>query len=149
MKVRESTTQHLGNQLGIKGWVWGGRYTLERYLYTLQRLSGLALILYGLLHLAMNGFRLGGPASWSSLMNLFNLPAFGVGEYLVMAGFIYHSANGARLMLQELGFLLGRPKPPVYPYSDALRKKRSLVLAMGALVIVLFIAVLVRFVSVG
>ena len=146
MKARESTRQHLGNLLGVKGWVWGGRYTWERYLYTLQRLSGLALLLYGLLHLAMNGFRLGGDPSWTGLMNLFHSPAFGVGEYLVIAGFVYHSFNGARLMLQELGFLLGRPKPPVYPYSDALRKKRGFVLFMGGLVVVLLIVALVLFV---
>lgn len=145
MKVRESTRQHLGNQLGIKGWVWGGRYTLERYLYTLQRLSGLALLLYGILHLAMNGFRLGGEASWTNLMSLFqSTPGIGVGEWLVIAGFIYHAGNGARLALQEFGFLLGRPKPPVYPYSDALRKRRAVVLVMGALVIILLIVTLLR-----
>ena len=28
------------NRLGIKGWVYAGRYTFERYLYLGHRLSG-------------------------------------------------------------------------------------------------------------
>lgn len=125
----------------------GGNYRLERYLYSLHRLSGLALLLYGILHLAMNGFRLGGPESWAKPMTLFHVVPFKVGEYLVIVAFAYHSFNGARLMLQQLGFLMGRPKPPVYPYADALRKKRPLVVAMGVLIVVLLIATLVRFVG--
>ena len=81
------------------------------------------------------------------MMGTFHNPIVIAGEFLVLAGFIYHSINGARVMLQELGFLLGRPKPLVYPYSDSLRRKRPLVLGMGVLAIVLLIAVLVRFVS--
>lgn len=146
MKIRASNKKHLESYLGIKSWVWGGRYSLERYLYTLQRISGLGLLLYLLLHLAINGFRLTGAESWTSFMEFFEMPAVKFGEYLVLAGFIFHAFNGARLLLQELGFTLGKPKPPIYPYVDSLRKKRPIVLGMEVLVIVLLVLALIGFI---
>ena len=50
----------LPNRLGIKGWAWAGRYKIERYLYTLHRITGFGLLLYISIHLIANGFRLGG-----------------------------------------------------------------------------------------
>ncbi len=31
IKASGSPSAHLPNRLGIKGWIWGGNYTLERY----------------------------------------------------------------------------------------------------------------------
>jgi succinate dehydrogenase/fumarate reductase cytochrome b subunit len=79
-------------------------------------------------------------------MNLFENPVFVVGEYLVVAAFIIHSLNGLRLILQQLGFTLGAPKPPVYPYTYALRRRRPITLAMAAVGAVLLLLVLIEFV---
>ena len=144
--MEETKSKHLPNRLGVLGWVWGGNYTLERYLYTLHRVTGLGLLLYITLHLGMNGFRLGGVESWEDLMSVFGMSGFKVGEYLVMAAFAYHALNGGRLMLQQLAYTLGKPRPPIYPYSDALRRRRSTVWIMLALVVALAVYVLVEFV---
>ncbi len=146
MKVSVRKRNTMENYLGIKGWVWAGWYRLERYLYTLQRLSGLGILFYLAMHLIVNGFRLAGAEGWEGVMSLFRSPGFKVGEYLVIAAAIFHGLNGIRLILQELGFLLARPKPPVYPYRDSLRRRRPIVLAMGALVIVFLLVVLIDFV---
>lgn len=146
MKVSVRKRNTLENYLGIKGWVWAGWYRLERYLYILQRLSGLGLLLYFAMHLIVNGFRLGGESGWEGVMSLFRSPGFKAGEYLVVAAAVFHGLNGIRLILQEHGFLLGRPKPPVYPYRDSLRRRRPIVLAMGALVVVLLLVILIDFV---
>jgi succinate dehydrogenase / fumarate reductase cytochrome b subunit len=146
MKATGSQNRHLPNRLGIKGWIWGGNYTLERYLYTLHRVTGLGLLLYITLHLAMNGFRLGGVESWEDLMSIFGTSGFKVGEYLVAVAFIFHALNGGRLMLQHLGYTLGKPKPPVYPYVDSMRRRRPIVWVMLALIVALAIYVLVAFV---
>jgi succinate dehydrogenase cytochrome b subunit len=135
----------LPNRLGIKGWAWAGRYKIERYLYTLHRLTGLGLFAYITLHLVANGSRLWGEGSWESTMNFLSNPGFKVGEYLVIAAFIFHALNGGRLMLQQLGFTLGKPKPPVYPYVDAMRRRRSLMWISLAWIIGLAIYVLVKF----
>jgi hypothetical protein len=49
-------------------------------------------------------------------------------------------------MLQHLGITLGKPKPPVYPYVDSLRRKRYLIWVMLALMAALAIYTLVAFV---
>ncbi|HEY49668.1 MAG TPA: hypothetical protein G4O13_06445 [Dehalococcoidia bacterium] len=139
--------RHLPNRLGIKGWIWGGNYTIERYLYTLHRITGLGLLLYITLHLVMNGFRLGGAESWTDLMSFFSGPGFKFGEYLVMAAFIIHALNGGRLILQHLGYTLGKPKPPVYPYVDSLRRRRPILWIMLFIIAALAIYVLVEFVT--
>ena len=38
------------NLLGVRGWVYGGKYQLERYLYILHRVTGLGLLLFILFH---------------------------------------------------------------------------------------------------
>ena len=126
------------NYLGAGGWVWGGKYKLERYLYLLHRVTGLGLILFVIIHLIMTTvFRIQGQDIWAATMAILQNPWFKFGEYLVVIAFIYHALNGLRLVLQELGLALGKPTPPIYPYQDSLRKKRPWTYAMIAVVVVL------------
>ena len=146
MKAIEAKNKPLKNYLGIWGWVWAGRYSLERYLYTLQRVTGLGIILYGIFHLTANGMRISGEGLWEDTMSLLENPLFAVGEYIVIAAFMIHALNGLRLILQQLGFTLGAPKPPIYPYSYALRRRRPITLAMVALGAMLLLLILIDFV---
>ncbi len=126
------------NYLGAGGWVWGGKYKLERYLYLLHRATGLGLILFVIIHLIMTTvFRIQGQDIWAATMAILHNPWFKFGEYLVVIAFSYHALNGLRLVLQELGLALGRPTPPIYPYQDSLRKKRPWTYVMLAVVVVL------------
>ena len=134
------------NYLGLWGWVWAGKYDIERYLYVLHRITGLGMVLYLIFHLCVTTvFRMVGEDFWEAVMRFVENPGFKVGEYLVFAAFIYHGVNGLRLAFQELGFLLGKPKPPVYPYRDSLRRRRPLVLAMMGFVVVIAAFVLFDF----
>ena len=56
------------NHYGIKGWIYAGNFGLERYLYLLQRLSGLCLLFYLGLHLFVTAVRLDGAAAWTAAM---------------------------------------------------------------------------------
>ncbi|MDD5095508.1 MAG: hypothetical protein PHV74_14200 [Dehalococcoidia bacterium] len=142
-KVTEQKSRHLPNRLGIKGWVWAGRYTWERYLYTLHRVTGLGMLLFITIHMGINGVRLGGQNDWTDVMDFMDNPVFKVGEFLVVAAFIFHAINGGRLILQHLGFTLGKPKPPIYPYVDAMRGHRSLmwVVLFAAAAIAIYVAI--------
>ena len=134
------------NYLGIRGWIWGGNYKIERYLYLLHRVTGLGLILFGVIHLTLTTFyRIQGQGIWEATMSVVENPLFKFGEYLVVFAFVIHASNGLRLILQELGFALGRPKPPIYPYKDALRKKRALTMVMIAIIIILALVFLFDF----
>jgi succinate dehydrogenase / fumarate reductase cytochrome b subunit len=126
------------NYLGAGGWVWGGKYKLERYLYLLHRVTGLGIILFVIIHLIITTiFRIQGQDIWEATMRVLHNPWFKVGEYLVVLAFIYHSLNGLRLILQELGFALGKPTPPIYPWKDSLRKKRPWTIVVIAIVVIL------------
>ncbi len=138
------------NYLGARGWVWAGNYKLERYLYLLHRVTGLGLILFGILHLIETTiFRIQGQDVWEATMDLLRKPWFEVGLYLVAVAFIFHALNGLRLILQEMGFLLGKPKPPIYPYQDALRRKRPLTIAMIVIIVILALVFLYDFAAGG
>ena len=127
------------NQLGLKGWVYAGRYSIERYMYILHRLSGLGLIAYLLLHIVETGQRMAGEATWSGLMALFESPIFKGLEYLIFAGFIYHGFNGVRLLLTELGFFLGKPAQPIYPYGSSVKRHRPLTFVLMGLAALLLL----------
>ena len=134
------------NYLGASGWVWAGRYKLERYLYILHRITGLGLLLFVVIHLIMTTiFRIQGQDVWEATITILRNPWFKFGEYLVVIAFIYHALNGLRLVLQELGFIMGKPTPPIYPWKDALRKKRPLTVTMIAVIVILSAVFLVDF----
>jgi succinate dehydrogenase / fumarate reductase cytochrome b subunit len=136
------------NSLGWRGWVWGGRYRLERYLYTAHRLAGLVLLLFLLVHLtAILTFRLQGVNAFAGVHLMFRDPLWRGLGVLAMAALSFHAANGLRLSLQELGYLLGRPSPPVFPYRDGLRRKRWITVTAMLLALVLGLAFISGFVA--
>ena len=47
--------------------------------------------------------------------------------------FVYHAANGIRLVLVQLGFAVGKPIEPVYPYKTSLNVQRPLLVFMMVL----------------
>ena len=98
------------NRLGVKGWVYAGKYSFERYLYLGHRLSGLGLIAYMVLHIVETANRIRGERAWAELMALFSSPPFKVIEYLLFAAAVFHAMNGVRLLMAELGFFLGKPQ---------------------------------------
>lgn len=138
------------NYLGLRGWIWGGNYKLERYLYLLHRITALGLLLFVIIHLVMTTiFRIQGQDVWEATMAMLDKPWFKFGEYLVVVAFSYHALNGLRLVIQELGFALGKPTPPIYPYKDALRKKRPWIIAFVVVIVILAVVFLFDFVIGG
>ena len=128
------------NRLGVKGWMYAGRDSFERYLYLGHRLSGLGLLAYMILHIVETANRIRGEEAWAGLMALFASPPFRVIEYLLFAMAVFHAMNGVRLMLIELGFFLGRPREPIYPYSSSVLRHRPLtyvVMVLAGLIILL------------
>jgi succinate dehydrogenase / fumarate reductase, cytochrome b subunit len=139
----QSLVQPRDNRLGVKGWFWGGSYKMERYLYITHRVSGLGLLLFAFFHLIETTFfRIQGQSVWQTTTGFLRQPVFEIGLVLVALAFAVHALNGLRLILMELGFGLGEPRRPVYPYRDALRRKRGYTLLAIAVIIVLMIVFL-------
>ena len=127
------------NRLGIAGWLGGGRWGFERYLYTLHRLTGLGILLYFVLHIFVTSSRALGRESWEAAMGRVSGGIFVLGEYLVFAAFAFHALNGVRLALVELGIGIGRPIEPVYPYRTSVHAQRPL--AIGVMILAGILAV--------
>lgn len=127
------------NRIGIWGWLGGGRWGIERYAYSLHRLTGLAVLLYFLLHIVVTSLRAKGIYLWTGT-GFFHKPIFRFGEYLVFAAFAYHACNGIRLVLVELGVAIGKPIEPVFPYKTSLRVQRPLLIAVMIVALILLAA---------
>jgi succinate dehydrogenase / fumarate reductase, cytochrome b subunit len=127
------------NRLGLKGWLAGGRWGFERYLYTLHRLTGLGLLTYFVLHIGVTSSRAFGEQAWNTAMGSVSGPLFKVGEFLVFAAFAFHALNGVRLALVELGFAIGKPIEPVYPYRTSVDEQRPL--AIGVMVLAAIVVI--------
>ncbi len=121
------------NRLGVWGWLGGGRWGFERYLYTLHRVTGLGLLVYFLLHILVTSSRAFGEGAWTTWMGRVSGGVFVIGEFLVFAAFAFHSANGVRLALIELGFAIGKPIEPIYPYRTSVHEQRPLAVAVMVL----------------
>ena len=125
------------NHLGIVGWLGGGRWGVERYLYIIHRVAGLGILAFFMLHIFESSVRILGPESWEEAMAVLKHPLFKMGEYLVFAGFAFHAFNGIRLILIEWGFAVGKAEEPVYPYRSSLNVQRPLMVVMMVLAAIL------------
>lgn len=134
------TTQSLPNRLGLIGWLGGGLRGVEAYVFLLHRVSGVALLLYLSVHIFITSSRLFGAEAWAKMCEMTHSTAYHYLEYFVFAAFAFHAFNGIRLLIIELGFGLGRPERPVYPYRGSVHKQRPLMLVMMVLTAVLIVA---------
>jgi len=127
------------NNLGLVGWLGGGRYGAERYAYALHRISGLGILAYFIMHIFVTGSRLGGEEQWEAWMGAFSNPVFKIGEFLVFLAFAYHAVNGIRLVFVELSYMIGKPGLPSYPYNYSTLRQRPLFVAVMVIAAVVMI----------
>ncbi|MGD0309566.1 MAG: hypothetical protein ABSC02_09770 [Acidobacteriota bacterium] len=136
------------NRLGLVGWLGGGRWGMERYAYILHRVTGLGILLYFLMHTVVTSLRATGIYLWVEGA-YFDKTIFKFGEFLVFAAFAFHAFNGIRLVLIELGFAVGKPIEPVYPYKTSLNVQRPLLILMMVLAAVFLAAGGYEFLGLG
>lgn len=123
------------NDLGVRGWLYAGRYSLQRYAYTLQRLTGVGIVLYLLLHLLVTAQKNGGEGSWKAVMD--TVKPLHIGEYFLFMAVVLHALNGFRLFWAEMGIGLGKTTRNVYPYKTCVDRNRVFFVAVMVLVFVL------------
>jgi succinate dehydrogenase / fumarate reductase cytochrome b subunit len=148
--AKESKIKPRPNQLGAKGWFWAGNYKIERYLYILHRVTGLGMLLFFSFHLfETTVMRTQGESVWEATMRFLENPLFEIGIVLVAFAFVIHAVNGIRLILQELGFFMDKPKRPLFPYRDSLRKHRGFTMIIIAIMIIGIVVFLLNWIMGG
>ena len=86
-----------------------GRH-LGTWAFVANRLTGLGLVAYLYLHLAILSTLLRGPEAWDGLAGLFRNPVFLAFDLLLVAGLAFHGFNGLRVALVGSGLLVDRHK---------------------------------------
>jgi succinate dehydrogenase / fumarate reductase cytochrome b subunit len=67
--------------------------------FVLRRVSGMALVLYLLLHIWVIGSALSGPEAFDARLNVVQTPVFKILEIALLAAVVYHAFDGVRLLL--------------------------------------------------
>ena len=139
------------NKLGVKGWAVGGRWGFERFLYTLHRISGLAILFYFVLHIFVTSTRVlpDNGETWNALMAFLTQPGVNVGEFLVFLAFAFHACNGVRLIFIELFGAVGKPIEPIYPYKTSLHATRPLMIVLMIIALIFIAAGTYDFIVLG
>ncbi|HEX7247854.1 MAG TPA: succinate dehydrogenase [Actinomycetota bacterium] len=78
--------------------------------FSLNRITGLGLVFYLYLHLAVLSLLLGGEGSWSDFLEIATTPLFLGFDVLLVFGLLAHGLNGTRLALIGSGFVTNRHK---------------------------------------
>ncbi len=81
------------------------RRKLGMWAYALNRITGIGLVVYLYLHLAVLSLLLRGPGSWDSFVSLARTPYFLILDVILLAGALIHGLNGLRIALT--GFDVG------------------------------------------
>jgi succinate dehydrogenase / fumarate reductase cytochrome b subunit len=77
---------------------------MGKWAYTLNRVTGIGLVVYLYLHLVVLSLLAGGPEMWDPFINLARSPLFLALDVILIAGWLIHGLNGIRVTLTGLGF---------------------------------------------
>jgi succinate dehydrogenase / fumarate reductase cytochrome b subunit len=80
------------------------------WVWLLHRITGLLILLYGVLHLVVIAFSRS-VSSFDSIMDFFDRPLILALELLLLAGIIFHTLNGFRILLFDIGIGIRWQKP--------------------------------------
>lgn len=78
---------------------------LGMWAYVLNRVTGIGLVIYLYLHLAILSMLSRGPGAWDAFVSLARSPFFLSLDAILLAGILIHGLNGLRVAL--LGFGIG------------------------------------------
>ncbi|MDP6100676.1 MAG: succinate dehydrogenase, cytochrome b556 subunit [Dehalococcoidia bacterium] len=71
--------------------------------FAMHRASGVVIALYGITHVLVMSYALGGDVGFNRLMETFQQPWVLVLEMLLVAVVLFHMLNGVRILLFDIG----------------------------------------------
>lgn len=95
---------------GVAGWFDPRGKRLGGWAFALNRLSGLGVLLYLYLHLAILSTLARGPEAWDAFVAFALHPLVLVMDVVLLAGLLIHGLNGIRVTLVGLGFVVSRQR---------------------------------------
>jgi succinate dehydrogenase cytochrome b subunit len=95
---------------GPTAWFDIRRRGTGHWAFSLMRITGLGLVFYLYLHLAVLSLLLAGPSSWDGFLGLATTPLFLGLDVLLVIGLVIHGLNGLRVALIGTGVVPDRQK---------------------------------------
>jgi succinate dehydrogenase / fumarate reductase cytochrome b subunit len=111
------------------GWLDPRGRTLGHVAFVGNRITGLGLVFYLYLHLAVLSLLLGGADAWNDFLEVATTTVFLLLDVLLLFGLLYHGLNGLRVTLVGAGYVPNRQKALWWAGAVV----GTLVLAVGAL----------------
>ena len=99
---------------GPTAWFDFRRRGTGHFAFSLNRITGLGLVFYLYLHLAVLSQLLGGEAAWNGFLETATTPLFLGLDVLLVFGLLAHGLNGLRVALIGSGFVPNRQKALFY-----------------------------------
>lgn len=136
-KEEERKKKWYNNIPGFKAWLTP-KYNSERYMFTIQRVTGFILALYIYAHIIITGLATLGQSTWNYFIQHYDIPLFEVIIAMIVA---VHGLNGIRLIITELGYSIGKPAVPEYPYVPKSLSKQKLLMYAMMIIAAIFIII--------
>jgi succinate dehydrogenase / fumarate reductase cytochrome b subunit len=95
---------------GATAWLDVRRGAVGHWAFSLNRVTGLGLVFYLYLHLAVLSMLLGGEAAWHGFLRVATTPAFLGLDVLLIFGLLFHGLNGLRVALVGTGLAANRQR---------------------------------------
>jgi succinate dehydrogenase / fumarate reductase cytochrome b subunit len=102
--------RHHGPGPAATGWLDPRGRTLGGRAFALNRLTGIALVVYLYLHLGVLSILLVGASGWSSLLSIVTSAAFLGADVVLIAVLLFHALNGVRVGLIGSGVAVARQR---------------------------------------
>ena len=109
-----------GAREGLKGWINPGKigkFGIERLAWLLMRLTGLGLLAYFIGHIYETSHILDGKDVWDKSLEMTQTTEGHLFLALVIGMCVFHTGNGIRLMIAQMGYGIGKAARPDYPYK--------------------------------
>ncbi len=111
MRMRsESGRADEARRRGVAGWFDPRGRRLGGWAFALNRLTGLGVLVYLYLHLAILSRLAGGPEAWDAFVDFALHPLVKVLDVVLLAGLLVHGLNGIRVTLVGLGIVVSRQR---------------------------------------
>ena len=107
-EVRRAPGPVLRKAPGPTAWVDVRRAAIGHWAFSLNRVTGLGLVFYLYLHLAVLSMLLRGEDAWSGFLELATTPVFLGLDVLLIFGLLFHGLNGLRVALVGTGLAPNR-----------------------------------------
>ena len=102
--------QRKGVGPGPVGWLDPRGRMLGHVAFVANRVTGLGLVFYLYLHLAVLSMLLRGPSAWGDFLRVATTTAFLGLDVLLVFGLLYHGLNGVRVALIGTGLVPGKQR---------------------------------------